>query len=501
MKKYVVKLGGYELKLNLQDFYDFGKWRWSLFATWANRLGFAIALIASVLLPWQVLSFSGYDSANIYTLLVAVVIMLACWGVMFALAGSKFVIDPPLFIPVLLFALLTTTAFLLSPADFLNPGSPRNTFGVAGARFTAAIGVIAFISVYYFFNSFVNNRNRVTLFTRGLIVSIAAVMVVLGGLLVFSLDNLLSPQLNALLLLAEVWVPFGLVVFLFRPGRGLVKLGVLASVLIAGFLSLHLANVLWTKLVSVLVLAVLFGWYVRNSAPAWKKQFDYAISHIREVLRGELEVQKYVKETTAVIFAAGLVVWSVGVLAYIFVDRVDIVGGAMAFRPLINQVTSAATSAQSILFGIGVQGSSVANTFLEILRSQGVIGLAGYLVVTISAIRFTWQRAKQELKDKKSNFFYLSLLPVILTVPLMALVMRVNTLLVATWWIALAIITANHLVSYRKLGLDVINFSKVKNKWLRRLLPVAQLAVVFLILLAGVTLLQLVADLFMRGSI
>lgn len=69
MKKYVVKLAGYELKFNLSDWVDFANWRWSLFATLANRLGFLVALAISILLPWQVLTFAAFDSVNIYTLL------------------------------------------------------------------------------------------------------------------------------------------------------------------------------------------------------------------------------------------------------------------------------------------------------------------------------------------------------------------------------------------------------------------------------------------------
>ncbi|MCA9379113.1 hypothetical protein KC640_01670, partial [Candidatus Dojkabacteria bacterium] len=130
--------------------------RFALLQRILTLLALTYIVLSTLLLGVVILGYSTLDSALLAALLNSVIVLTAVWLGLMLLCGWSYVVDPPLFVPVLVFALLVTVTYLLSPGLTGQAGNPANTFGVVGTKMISVAGLSASIFLYYFVNAFVN---------------------------------------------------------------------------------------------------------------------------------------------------------------------------------------------------------------------------------------------------------------------------------------------------------------------------------------------------------
>lgn len=474
MRKFVLQVGNQKISITNQGLVQAKNKQWDIFANLAHRVGFVAVLALCVLLPLQAILYPvDFDSYQVYTMLVVAMVSLAAWAIVSWVLGTKFIVDPPLFVSVLLFALLSTTAYLLSPADLLNPGSALNTFGREGERGIAAIGVLLVLSIYYFGNSFLFSSKRLGMLIKGLIYVPSLVLILAA---VMSILRIGGFAYLSIAFLAVLWVPVGAVFYLLRPSRALFRvvhlLAVLASLYILQGLLIQMALVLLAVVIAVI-------WWQR------KVNLLIEIKSLRRVVTQVFAGKLSLKELNANTYMLQLLLLALA-LGVILLTQAR----ASDFVPYISSLWTStvevfklnAASLQSLLFGTGF-GRVVTqdgSTFTQIISAQGIVGMLGYIVVSISAVTFAWPAAKQALAGK-GDMYRLGLWLVLILVPLVAVISTPPTLLIALWWLVVTAFTAEKLILTRKLNLATATW-RPRFRYLKVAWPWLQLLVIGIVL-------------------
>lgn len=117
--------------------------------------GYLFLLLSFFIIPFSNIFNSTVDSDS-GVLKALILIVPLCVGVFLATAvlnGKRKFIDPPFFLPILLFALGTTTSSVLVSLPSLS-----NTFGSPNIRGLAGVTVISMMAIYYLSSIYLHNR-------------------------------------------------------------------------------------------------------------------------------------------------------------------------------------------------------------------------------------------------------------------------------------------------------------------------------------------------------
>lgn len=501
MRRYRLQIGSQAINLSTPDLQGLTKGRFGFIRDLVSKLGSLLISLFLVSVALLAIFHINYESVLLYYGLYAVILLLAGWAIVSVLTGSKFTIDPPLFVPVLLFALLTTTAYLLSPNNPLSPTDPRNTFGVDGARFIAAIGVITFIFLFYFMVTYLRSARRITWASRAVLLGAALVPVIYLLVTRLKLFVMFSAQVDAVSLLLAVWIPVNLLLVLFRPMRKVAQLGLILSLVLSvvvSFQDFTFVNSFATSVV-LLIILVMYLWHRSDEFDGLGK---YLKENLSVTFTGEKDWQVFISESRALWMAGFVIVWILLSVVATIVNKhnlASVVNGVVAdYRTAFQSLIDIRT----LVVGNGAAAKLTGTTVTDIISFQGLLGVIAYITITVAVIRVWAQKVKQYLSGAKGlTSFSWVWFPLIITLPLLALVTKLNMVVALLWWVMVAMMSAILMLQYREKEVALWETWKVKSANLARVLPFAQIVVIVVIVGVGITLINMLTQLFVQGVI
>jgi hypothetical protein len=85
-----------------------------------------------------------------------------------------------------------------------------------------------------------------------------------------------------------------------------------------------------------------------------------------------------------------------------------------------------------------------------VISFNGLLGVVGYLILTVSAIWFAVKALDASYSGSKwRSFVPLLLVPIVIAVPLMGLVLQINAVVMLLWWISIGVLVGEVLLPTR----------------------------------------------------
>lgn len=435
-------------KINLRS------WDW---AHLLYRLSTIIALL-SLFLALAVTTYNTLtlnstqgESVNLYvwaTIAVGLA-FVAIWQVV--VLGRKRVIDPPGFIGILSFALLSILAWIAGPLLLDVPPASLagirefNTFGGSDTKALAGLAVISLVGVYYLGNLFLDKRHKIqkALATLLLVLTLSLVMY-LVGLVDTNLQYFLP--LNALLVLLS-WA----FTFVRKGSRGDLAFFTIFVVSSASFLIIDNPYV-WRVLTGLILtfLGWLWVWLLMENF-----QFDLRFAGWRAAVKKILNRQEPINRLLefSLLNTLFVILWLVVLLVLWIVYYQPPISSELSILFAFPQEILAAFSN----FGGALMGTNPnltvlqPETFLyEVITYQGLLGLLAYLVLAGTVIYITVRQAFRDREQGRGDHSYaLWVIPGVLFVPIVGLLMDLGTATVLFWWAMFTIVAASEYVSVR----------------------------------------------------
>lgn len=466
-----------------------------------------LALLTLIILPvvgnLGILSSITFESKWLGYLLIAELILLGLWLTASLLVGKQLLIDPPLFVSVLIFALLTTVSYLLSPGDPLKPTDARNTFGVPDVKFLSALAIIAFIGSYYLTTAWLYTADRVRLVWKTAIFGIIAFVLLGTSWINWAPTKLLSNQIwqyNQLVLLS---IPLLANISLFRRNRTQLTAISLLTLLVAGVVGYQVADIFWTKLTVALVLIAQIVWVWRTTAVSIGELLSNFRLNLQKLVSRKLEFADFVYKNNTLLLILFALIWLIALVVWTLVNKFDI---ATELSNLVRGYTiifTQATGVQAVIVGSGISSTIAGSSLMNILRAQGLVGLVAYIVLGISSLMFVLKRARQELTSKKTGqALSLSTIAFLVAVPLLSLLQNLTLYAVWWWWFLLSLQTAD--VAWLKVKakeLRLWSVSHIHSPNLKRVVIVGQILSVIVVWVVVVTLINAISGLVATGTI
>lgn len=500
MRRYRLQIGGAAVNLSAPDFQRGGGF-FGLVRDLVSNLGAYLITIFLAVVSLIPIFHANFDSVILYYGLYAVILLLAGWAIVSILVGSKFTIDPPLFVPVLLFALLTTTAYLLSPNDPLRPTDPRNTFGVDGARFIAAIGVITFIFLFYFFVTYLRSAGKILWASRALLFGAALVPVVYLLVTKLKISVLFSAQMDVIGMFLALWIPMSLLLILFRPLRKSAQALLIVSFVLSVWLSFQDFSLInsFVTTITLIVSLITYLWFRSDEFNGLGKYFR---ENIGATFTGEKNWQEFIFKTRAAWFLGFILVWIVIVLLTAITNKYNIGVVVNSIAADYSGAFQTLKDARTLIVGNGAAAKLTGVSFADVVSFQGLLGIFAYIIITVAVVRTSFIKLKQYLQSVKgSNSSAWVWFPVIIGVPLLALIAQLNMLVALLWWVGATLLSAELVSQLKEKEMTVWETWKLKSKALTRVIPIVQIVVIFVISVVAITLVNMLTDLFIKGVI
>ncbi len=167
MKKYKIQFNGFKkpFEINL-PILSLKPRKTNLILNIIDYLFLSLVPLFLVLLPLVTLLNNGVSlELNLLNyLILSTSIFLIIFITRLVLLGFKVLMDPPTFVNLLFFALLTTTASVVVTSP-----SPLNTFGSGNFRALAGLTIMVLLTSFYILNSYLNSAYRLRKFIKSLI--------------------------------------------------------------------------------------------------------------------------------------------------------------------------------------------------------------------------------------------------------------------------------------------------------------------------------------------
>lgn len=429
--------------------------------------GWAIVLAAVVLLPlhFQWLKPAGAELPFLFMGLVFVLIIAIL--AIIVLSGWRYLVDPPLFINVLVFALLVVGGYLFVPlVDPSSVGqvSGSNTFGITGVKYLGGLFVMGFVMLFYALHMFVTTNARFSTLAQAFALSVVLAMIVLA------FDASLTTTVATVSMVA---FPFGLLYSLYGSGRWLAALSLVASVFAAAFIALNAANLAFMLIPFLVLITTVFGLLAINNWVLRAPELNLRKGLINAIQTNAL----FVLLLVIGLWFATSVVWllsnSAGLNQYLQ-------GMGNAFQAVFAQLDQIGL----LLIGVGATKTPAVTTLLSIILYQGLVGLLAYLLLGVSSLVALRRAISYEHSNPREIKYSVALGSVVIIVPLLALFTIVDMYLVILWWLSFALLCIRpllnslpeHLLASRNLNIFKLKLGS-KLRWIQ--------LIILLILLVG----------------
>ncbi len=486
-------------KLNWRNY----RW-WQVFYKLSNAL--ALFLLALLLFTnlWNTfyLNTDQVASTNLY----AWATILSALGLIFlwqlTVVGHKRLVDPPGFIGILSFALLSILVWIIAP-EVGAPGASRtfNTFGVAFTKEIAGLGIICLVGVYYFINLFIDQKHKASkaLATIYLLLAASAIIMLIFG-------SYFNPQ--ALLIINAIFSLLSWsLAFYYHPKQQ--RFGKLTYIMLflvsSAFFLVVDSPIVWKILVSMLLACFAWFWV---SLLVQNFQFSLGFKKWQQLVRRVLNRQEPVDDlfqfpTLNLLFLIGWL--ALLLLGWSIVYRPEIAKELNELFSYVGDLQRNFNSAQTFFLGLGNAASIFPPSFFyKVITYQGVLGMIAYLGLAFTVIFVTIRQIFRDHK-RKLNFSLAEVFaPAIIFVPVIGLFVNLSTTVVIVWWILFSVVTASGYLTKRdQLQVVSLSIPRVGNRKLgpislNDLLPylrvVVAIVLFYLWMVINNNLLQLLSD-------
>jgi hypothetical protein len=414
-------------------------------------------LISSTNIP--VYNYVGY-------LLLLVSFLVAALLASMILVGSRRLVDPPMFMPALIFVFMVLCGLLFAPAN------PRNTFGPDYAKYLGGLWVMVLLALYYLITVFVNSKRKLALAKSALMVGLFVTV-----MLQVSKSGIGSELFTLSILSIPVLILFGIET---RKLWVLIVSGVMALIAIIWGVRFTAGPEAWIALILGLVMTLLTWVAVKN----WRVQFSPKNlgDDIRGLLERKTSVFAFLHNYTFPGLAIDILIFIVIVTVWMFVTRYQL---ASLFQAIIQDHVFAFRSmvdVKTLLIGSGVNNNFNLTMITGIIRYQGLLGLLAYTILSLSSFYIVLQSMADDVKQKISSHWSLPLAFIVFAVPIYGSIANPTTSLILVWWASVGLLAAKLIINRRdSIIYQVRQGLQIRNRKLDRFLPIIQIVLVVLV--------------------
>lgn len=384
----------------------------------------ALGSVVLGLIMWPMINYYFRPAESMYIYYMAFwatwLTGLAIWKII--LFGWRYLIDPALFLPILIFSFIILSGLLFAPANV------ANTFGKDGAKFLSAVAVMSAIAIYYFGANLLNGTT-----IRGWLLKLLVVGSIFTNLLTLSgwTSDIKSISLSAAML------PFLLLYFIHGTNL-LLRLLSLASVIISAQQVLNTDSNVWIIL-SVLIVSIIlvFVWLISHR---W--QIDNPIKQLNVTWRliqdGKKPWIAIIDENSLSWIVVFILVWLVLFVNWGIQNQLQLINELEILSKTYTGIFQSMTDVQKLFFGRGAGISLQGTTAGFIIAAQGLIGLSAYLIlggnVIYMSVKNVIKSIREGSKDNDNTSVSFILMPLLLALPILSGFIRLTTLDFIIWW-------------------------------------------------------------------
>lgn len=464
-------------------------------------LSWAFLAVLSImpLVLYSLLGVANSQSAQLHAVLTvggAALLLLVAWA---GFAKLQHFADPPMFLAVLIFALIQI-AILLTNAGTGNQNQ-INTFGSADTKLFSGVAIMALVAIFYTSVVTLNTQRKRRLIGVSLLLSLALITL---HIVVTPAQRIAADSF----LVAATWLVSTAI--LFGGYRRTLLVSAIFVWLIASYQLFFGINELLT-LPIVLIISLVYGIALfrrekLNIKTGWKELWN----NFKKFIEGDVSWPMFAKQFQAHLWVLVAVVLALMTIVYIMQpSTVVVVAGNTGAKldeitafiskeaSTLNTVWQSLQLNNKVLFGYGLFSQPQTGTILSILGSTGIIGMLAYAVLSGSAVYFSF---KQWFTSKHASWAGLWW-PVLLLLPIYNLAHKIDLTSLFIWWIMFAHLAAieqwHKQPKLYKLW-EVVTF---KNRVVSKPLAIAQLIVVVLLIIFLVIFVRNLNDLLIKGVI
>jgi|GEM_PF-4829685 len=463
---------------------------------------FLAVLSITPLVLYAAWGFTNPQSAQLHTVLTlggAALLLLLAWMV---LIKWQHFADPPMFLGVLIFALVQIAILLTNATTSSN--NQINTFGSADTKSFSGVAIMAFVAIFYTAVVSLNTQRKRRLIGASLLAALALITL---NIVVTSDVRLATDSM----LVAAAWLVSTAILL------GGYRKSLLVSAIVVWLFSTYQLffgiNEVLTLPVVLIITSVYAFLSFRKEKVSVKKGWKQLWSNLQEFIAGDLTWPMFVRKHQAHLWLCVTIIFAV--FTFIFMMQGPLSSSLVAvqgnqgtrFTELTSFISVEATKLSTIwqslvsggklLFGFGLFYQPQTGTILTILASTGILGMLAYSVLSGSAVYFA---VKQWFGAKTATWAGLWW-PVLLLLPLYNLAHKIDLTSLFIWWIMFA-----HLASIEQWHKqpklyrlwETVTF---RNKTVSKPLAVAQFIVVTLLVILLVIFVRSLNDLLLKGVI
>jgi hypothetical protein len=460
-----------------------------------GRLAVAALAILTISIPFISLVAVRFESEYLHYLLATVFTATAVAVSWIILTKWQHLIDPPMFLSVLLFALLTISAYLLSESDaglLVQSDQTRqaNTFGASGAKVLSGLMIMASMGLFYLTAMFSRTNKQLKLLNRIVFFTLLLSPVLL---LLFQREAI---ELDVLVTLS---VPVLILFTIWSSNIWWMIAGLFAAVF--GLYPLFKATSSW-QLILVVVLSWVAWLWVWLFAQDWKIDvgFQKLAGNIRQLKLRKISVGRVLQESQTMLAILVALALLIGLVIWIIISQVNL-GTQLAVT--IDDIRSAwaqLTSTRAMIFGTGAQlGYSYNTNLAYVIHYQGMLGILGYLILGISAWWFAGKQMWSAVQDGVKNIWPVVTFPFIFALPLVAVLSRISVVETIMWWLILGLTAAYALSPKRSFKATQIKSWGWRKLKFSRFVPLLQLIIIILLIVTWVVLTRSTWSLIVTG--
>lgn len=422
--------------------------------------------------------------------IVSIIIMFTIYFVLVSLNGRKRLIDPPLFINVLFFALLTTFSAVL-----VLPTGTTNTFGTSGVRTLSGVFILTAIALYYLVNFLVKDNFLVKRFIYTFIFGLFFSLLLLSATSFGSINNV-SGYIIQLSILPILII--GAIIFSRIPKIIFITLFVITSLLLG--ISLGGSTTDIEKLYVVLISLSISGLYylvvfTLINRGVFRRSID--------AIKNEKLLKNKIKKSSRIllllsplgVFLTGFVVQVISKVNFlgVFQNLNDI---SNVFNLLTNETVSSSPAVVKLLFGIGGRGLSPEISMISnVIASSGIVGFIAYLSLALAVIVLGFKEIRERLKSGNEYKLFTLIYFILVYLIVVSFFVYPSILLLVVWWIFFGVFSAMLKIrskkSYVISGLEFTQYNKfiVKGKYnIQKYIPfgIVILSILFIFILSRI---------------
>lgn len=413
----------------------------SLFDSIVRILPFALIILFSLYII-VLLNLFWINPVNLETQifnysLVFIITIFTLYFVLVSLNGRKRLIDPPLFINVLFFALLTTFSAVL-----VLPAGTTNTFGTSGVRTLSGVFILISIALYYIINFLVRDYLLVKRFVYTFIIALSVSVILLAATSFGEVNNVSGyiiqlSILPILLIGAVIFSRIPKIIFIFILFLILLILGLSFVGSTTDIEKLYIVVI--SLSISGLYSLLLFNFINRGVI----KRSVIAIKSEKTLTKKILKSSRILLLLSPIgIFLTGFIIQFLSKINFlnIFQNLSDI---SNVFNLLSSETVSSSPTIVKMLFGIGGRGLSPELSMVSnIIASSGIVGLIAYLSLAVAIIYIGFREIRRRLKTNNEYKLFFLIYFILVYLFVVSFFVYPSILLLLIWWIFFGMFTA-----------------------------------------------------------